>query len=174
MTNELTVLREGARMKNKAAREPLDLLIQTRVRWFQQKRAPHHGVGAIESGPRSRGHGVEVMESGSQSGGHGVGATELGSRSRSHGVGATESGPRSWGHGVEVTESGSRSCGHGVEVTELGSRSWGSQSWATKLGCWDRSEKLTPTRQVSAAEPNQHTTPRFQEILKIKENITET
>ena len=61
MTNELTVLREGARMKNKAAREPLDLLIQTRVRWFQQKRAPHHGVGATESGPCRAAPGVPAL-----------------------------------------------------------------------------------------------------------------
>ena len=79
--------------------------------------------------------------------------------------------PQSGGHGAGATEPGPRSRGHGVGVTESGPWSWGSRSWATELGCWDPSEKLTPTRQASAAEPNQHTTPRFQEILKIKENL---
>lgn len=75
-------------MKNKAAREPLDLLIQTRVCWFQQKRAPHHRVGATERGPRSRGHGA--------------GATESGSRSRGHGVGGHGVGPQSWAAGIRL------------------------------------------------------------------------
>ena len=56
VTDEPAALGEEAGVRQTSSTRAARLLIQTRALWFQQKGAPHHGVGPTESGSRSRGH----------------------------------------------------------------------------------------------------------------------